>query len=64
MYWNEDISKQLYVTFVRPHLEYAAPAWNPYRKRDEKLIENIQRRATKLAPSLKHLSYEERLEKR
>ena len=51
------------MTYVRPHLEYAAPAWNPYRKRDEKLIENIQRRATKLAPSPKRLSYYDRLEK-
>ena len=27
------------------------------------MIENIQRRASKLAPSLKHLPYEDRLEK-
>ena len=63
VYWNEDMSKQLYVTFVRPHLEYAAPAWNPYRRGDEKLLENIQRRATKMAPSLKNVSYKERLKK-
>ena len=63
VYWNEKISKQLYVTYVRPHLEYAAPAWNPYRKHDEKMIENIQRRATKLAPSLKNIPYKDRLSK-
>jgi ribonucleases P/MRP protein subunit RPP40 len=55
--------KQLYVTFVRPHLEYASSAWNPYRIGDENGIENIQRRATKLGPSLKRLSNKERVEK-
>jgi hypothetical protein len=29
VYWNVELSKQLYVTFVRPHLEYAVLAWNP-----------------------------------
>ena len=61
VFWNETICKQMYTTFVRPHLEYAASAWNPYRKKDIKALENIQRRATKLAPSLKHLNYHERL---
>lgn len=61
VYWNVELSKQLYVTFVRPHLEYAVSAWNPYRKKDIKILENIQRRATKLAPGIKHLAYHERL---
>ena len=32
-----------------------------YKKKDITLIENVQRRATKLIPSLKNLSYEDRL---
>ena len=60
---DEIMFKQLYVSVVRPHLEYAAPVWNPHTKRMIILIENVQRRATKLLPSLKGLSYKERLKK-
>ena len=62
VYWNIELSKQLYVTFLRPHLEYAVSDWNPYRKKDIKILENIQRRATKLASRLKHVLYKERLD--
>ena len=27
---NKDIISMLYISFVRPILEYAAPVWNPY----------------------------------
>ena len=40
---------------------HASSSWNPYRKRDVPIIERIQRRATKLVPSLKNLDYAERL---
>ena len=26
--------KQLYLSLVRPHLEYAAPLWSPYTQKD------------------------------
>ena len=45
----------LYNTIVRPQLEY----WRPYRKNDK--LERIQRRATKIIPELRYLSYESRL---
>ena len=60
-YLTEDIFLQLYKALVRPHLEYANCIWFPYKKKDITLIENVQRRATKLIPSLKNLSYEDRL---
>ena len=43
---------------VRPHLEYYIEAWRPYRK-DIDMLECIQRRATKMIPELRDLSYEE-----
>ena len=45
---------------VRPHLEYCIQAWRPYRK-DIGKLERIQRRATKMIPELRGLSYESRL---
>ena len=51
----------LYKTFVRPHLEYCAPIWNPRYCKDIDTLEKVQRRATKLVPSISTLSYESRL---
>ena len=62
-YFDETIFKQLFVSLVRPHLEYGAPIWNPHTKKMINLIENVQRRATKLVPGLRELSYEQRLRK-
>ena len=53
--------KQLYKAIVRPHLEYCIQAWRPYRKKGIDKLERIQRRATKIIPELRDLSYESRL---
>ena len=53
----------LYKSLVRPHLEYATLIWSPLYKKDRKIIENVQRRATKLIRCCKNLSYPERLKK-
>ena len=49
----------LYRALIRPHLEYGQAIWSPQFVRQSKLIENVQRRATKLIPNLKNLSYSE-----
>lgn len=60
-YLDKDTFKLLFVSIVRPHLEYGAPIWSPHHKRLIKIVENVQRRATKLLPGMADLSYEERL---
>ena len=52
---------QLYNTIVRPHLEYCIQTWRPYRKYDIDMLERVQRRATKIIPKLRNISYEMRL---
>ena len=57
-----DTFLRLYKTMVRPHLEYANAVWSPHLKSLSQDIERVQRRATKLLPACKNLSYLERLQ--
>ena len=52
----------LYTAQVRPLLEYCVQVWSPHKRTYIKLIERVQRRATKLVPQLREKSYDERLE--
>ncbi|XP_065642872.1 uncharacterized protein LOC136074477 [Hydra vulgaris] len=54
--------KVLYVTFVRPIIEFAVPVWSPQLKGEIELLEKVQHRATRLNPTLAKMKYEERLE--
>jgi ribonucleases P/MRP protein subunit RPP40 len=64
--------RRLYITYVRPQLEFAVSAWNPYQKRDIRKIEGVQHRAVMIAhhmryiqvsESMKNRKYEERLKR-
>ena len=61
-YMDEEALLTLYKSIVRPILEYGQPVWAPFLLRQSRALESIQRRATKLIPSIKHLPYEERLQ--
>ena len=58
---NKEIVLTLYNSLVRPHLEYAVQFWCPSLRKDITRLERVQARATKLIPSVRHKSYEERL---
>ena len=60
-YMTKDSGKLLFSSMVRPILEYAAPVWSPYKVKDIKALEKVQRRFTKAIPALKGMSYNERL---
>ena len=60
-YMSKDSLMILYKTFVRPHLEYCAPIWNPCYCKDIDILKRVQRRATKLISSISTFSYETRL---
>ena len=59
---DKEMFKQLFVAIVRPHLEYGAAVWNPYKKELIRLIENVQRRASRQVEGISHLPYNRRLE--
>ena len=61
-YKSKNTILTLYTSLVRPHLEYCVQAWCPYYQKDIEKLERVQRRVTKMIPSLRSKPYEERLE--
>ena len=51
----------MYKALVRPHIEYGNTMWYPQLRRDTESVERIQKRATRLIPRLKDLTYIDRL---
>ena len=52
---------QLYRSLVRPHLDYAAPVWDPYLQRDIQLLEGVQKFACRMCSKAWKTGYEELL---
>jgi len=51
----------LYKSLVRPHLKYCCEIWSTCCKKDTKLIEGAQRRATTLVAGMQEFHYNDRL---
>ena len=65
IYLDAGILLPLYKALVRSHFDYAMIIWkwNPHMVKHIESIEGVQRRATKMIPELKRLSYPEILKK-
>ena len=47
----------LYNSLVRPHLEYCCHVWSPLYSKHIRLLEGVQRRATKLINGMENLHF-------
>ena len=60
-YMDKSLFLTLYKSLVRSHLDYGNLIYYPNTKKCKQLLENAQRRATRLVPELRGLAYTERL---
>ena len=60
-YISRESYVQLYKALVRPHLEYGNAVWHPYLRKEIEMLENVQRRFSRLVPGLRDLQYSDRL---
>ena len=51
-YRDRHVFVKLYKTYVRPHLEFAAPAWSPWQEGDKSCLEEVQQRAVRMVSGL------------
>ena len=54
---------KLFTAFIRPHLEYTVPVWDPHLQKHIDMLENVQVRATKLVDGFGKLEYHDRLKR-
>ena len=63
---NISTLKKVFVTYIRPKLEYNSPVWSPYLIEDITKVERVQRHFTKVAfrrCDVDFVSYNDRLRK-
>ncbi len=58
---DRHIFVRLYTQYVRPHLEFASPAWSPWTQTDKECLERVQKKASRMLSGLESGNYEERL---
>ena len=58
---DRNIFLKIYKMYVRPHLEFASPAWSPWLEGDIEILENVQKRFVKMVSGLHGTTYGEKL---
>ena len=58
---TKQVFLNIYKCLIRPHLEFANIIWHPRLIKHQKIVENVQRRATRLVSGIKNLSFYQRL---
>ncbi len=61
-YSSQDTLKQLYTSYIRPHLEYAVPVWDPHLQSHVTALESLQKIALKVCTKHWNTSYEDLLQ--
>ena len=52
----------IYLTCIRPHLEYAAQLWDPYNKKDIELLKSVQKFVCKVCLKCWDMDYQNMLQ--
>ena len=61
-YAEGDTLKQLYLSLIRPHLEYACPVWDSHTMKYKTLLENVQKFAFRMATKQWDSGYQDLLD--
>ena len=60
---DKEMFMNLYPVLVRPLIEYCVQVWSPNKQKHIDLLEGVQKRATKIVPELRNMTYNKRLER-
>ena len=59
-YRDRHVFRKLYIQYVRPHLEFATPAWSPWAEGDKLVLEKVQMKAVAMVSGLQGKNYSDR----